>query len=128
MRDRKRHRPEDANLVRLLEETTRFEQRARQALERDQLDAIAIGSGQGCDRFAGAPRALLANRGPGLAVNKVDHAAGHGVTDVGSVDQREHHGEERNALFGVEAAVDRIHQHEWVIGPESAKPDLFGED
>src|SRR4029077_1512782 len=65
---------------------------------------------------------------PGLAVDEVNDAAGHRVTDVGSIDEREHHREERYALLRVEAAVDRINQHERVIGAEVAQPNLFGQD
>src|SRR5260370_26099269 len=41
LRYRERHRAEDTNLGRSLDETSRADERARQALERDQLETVA---------------------------------------------------------------------------------------
>src|SRR5712692_6471037 len=124
MRDRKRHRAEDADLARSLGEPSRVNEGARCALERDQLQSIAALSRHytthlaADNGLAAAPGTLPTNRGPGVAGDEVDDAAGDRVADEGPIEEREHHAEERDALLGVEAAVDGVDQHEGVIGAE----------
>ncbi len=65
---------------------------------------------------------------PGVAGDEVDDAAGDRVADEGPIEEREHHAEERDALLGVEAAVDGVDQHEGVIGAEPSVACLFGKD
>src|SRR5216683_72452 len=118
MRYSERHRAEDANLGRSLDETSRADERAGQALERDQLETVARLPRHRPQGLAATLCTLLADCGPGLAVDQVDDAAHDRVADGGPIDEREHHAEERDALLGIEAAVHRVHQHQRVIGAE----------
>src|SRR5713226_7976999 len=128
MRYRERHRAEDANLGRSLDETSRADERARQALERDQLETVARLPRHRPQGLAATLCTLLAGCGPGLAVDQVDDAAHDRVADGGPIDEREHHAEERDALLGIEAAVHRVHQHQRVIGAELTVPRLLRQD
>src|SRR5438445_9456160 len=127
VRYRERHRTEDTDLARALDEAAREIERSRRALERHELETAA-GRGHDFDRLASAPRALASDRGPGLTVDQVDDAACERIADGRPIEQRQPHAEEGDPLLGVEAPVDRVDQPGRVLGPERAMTGFLGED
>ena len=79
------------------------------------------------DTVPGTLRALSSNRGPGFAGHQVHHAAGHRVGHRRPLDKREHHCIQGQTLLGVQAAVNRVDQHQRIVSSEAAASDLLGQ-
>src|SRR5205807_2568512 len=122
---RKRHRTEDTNLVRMLQQWRGGLHGAGRAFEPEQVDAAVVRARQPAQRVAVARGALALDGGPAFAIGDVDDAAGDRGADRRAFEQGEHHVEERDALLGVEAAVDRVHDDERMWSAEAAQAHLL---
>ena len=127
VRYRERHRAEDSDLARGLNEPPCGHQGARCALEPKQLDAIANLRRLHNDELPCPRRALLADRGPGFAGDEVDNAAHDSVGHCGPVEECKHDSEEGHALLCVEAPVHRVDEYQRIVGPEAAPAGLLGQ-
>jgi len=97
-------------------------------IEPEELDSIVLPARQSSKGLARAECSLLANGSPRFAGNQVHHTTGDGVLDGRPIEEGQHHAEQRQTLLRVHAAVDRVHQHERILGAETSMAGLLRQD
>src|SRR5438105_13065062 len=99
VRRRKKHRAQDTNLLRTLNQALRSFQRAWRALEAEQVDAIEMLTRYHLEPPFVVLRPMTFDSREALPVLQFAHGAALAVADGGAIEQREHHSEERDALI-----------------------------